>query len=104
MLKSVLLIAAAAFTAFLVLVMAEVGATGLDAVTGTPWGRVTLADFYLGVLCMAAVVWTLEGSAARALPWILGIALLGNPVAALWLVLRGLPALQRRGAASTGAG
>jgi hypothetical protein len=96
MLRPVLLIAAAAFLAFLALVLAQSGLDGTEAVTGTPWGQVTLADFYLGVLCFGAVVWTVEGSAARALPWVVAIAVLGNPVAALWLVIRGLPALTAR--------
>ncbi len=58
-------------------------------ISADPWGLVTLIDLYLGFLLMAIVIWALEGQAARALAWIIPLFLLGNFVAALWLIARG---------------
>ena len=54
-----------------------------------PWGQITLADFYLGVLVFALIIFHFEPSPLGAGVWVLALACLGNPVAVLWLVLRG---------------
>ncbi|MEE4359939.1 MAG: hypothetical protein V2I63_00295 [Pseudomonadales bacterium] len=93
-LKAVLAVAALAFCILLGTTLLQVGTEGTEAVTATRWGQVTLADFYLGVLCFSVVIALVERSALRALPWGVALALLGYPVGALWLILRGLPRLR----------
>ncbi len=90
-LKILLVAAAAAFLVLLGATLIEDGTAGMNAITASAWGRVLLADFYLGVLCFAAVIWGLERSIGRTLGWTLATALLGFPVAVIWLLLRGLP-------------
>jgi hypothetical protein len=65
------------------------GTVGASALLANPWGQITLADFYLGVLAFALVIFHFEPSPLRAGAWALALACLGNPVAVLWLVLRG---------------
>ncbi len=98
-LRSALVIAAAAFLLLLGATLATVGTADMGRVLEVEWGRVLLADFYLGVICFAAVIWSVERAAARTLAWSLGLALAGFPVAVLWLLLRGLPHLERRNGA-----
>lgn len=86
-------VGAAGFLAFLGWVLARQGLAGTEAITDTAWGRVTLADFYLGVACFAVVIGIVERSPARTAAWTLALAVGGNPVAVLWLLLRGLPRL-----------
>jgi hypothetical protein len=91
--------AAVAFCVLLGLTIAGEGTAGMSAVTDSAWGRVTLADFYLGVACFVTVIGVVERSVLPTLGWGLALALLGYPVGVLWLLLRGLPRL--RGAAGT---
>ena len=80
---------ALAFLALLMQTLLTVGTAGMSEVLSQPWGLVTLADFYLGVLVFALVIFHFEPSPAQAALWTLALALLGNPVAVLWLLLRG---------------
>jgi hypothetical protein len=82
-----------AFVALLGWAMSTLDTSEFMVLMGEPWVQVVLADFYLGILCFAAVVWALEG-VVPALAWGIATACLGNPVAALWLVVRGLPRLR----------
>lgn len=102
-LRSLLVLGALGFIALLSWTMINHGSTGVDAVTGTPWGRVTLVDFYLGVLCFAAVIRIVERSLLPTLLWTAALMVLGNPVAVAWLLLRGVPRLQQRVAAADAA-
>lgn len=92
--------------AFLALLLATIigDSEPMAAVLQTAWGRVLLADFYLGVLCFAAVIHACEQRLRVTLPWTLGLALLGFPVAVLWLLLRGLPVLRDSAGTGHGAG
>lgn len=99
-LRGLLIIGALGFIALLVATMINEGSNGLEALTGAPWGRVTLVDFYLGVLCFVAVIWTVERAPVATLLWTGALMVLGNPVAVAWLLLRGLPRLQRHAADS----
>lgn len=58
-----------------------------------PWGLVALADLYLGFFLFAAVIWTFEESRGSAIAWSVALFVLGNPVAALWLIAK-LPELR----------
>lgn len=56
------------------------GALGSEfaQVWSMPWGKVSIADLYLGLLLFSAWVWWREGSAPRAAAWTLSFLLLGN--------------------------
>ncbi|EAR09029.1 hypothetical protein [Reinekea blandensis] len=60
------------------------GAAMMDMV----WGRISLIDLYAGFFVGIALVWFLEPKAW--VRWLITLAtpLLGNPVLALWLVVR----------------
>jgi hypothetical protein len=92
--------AALAFLALLGTTLANQGLDGTEAVTGSAWGRVTLADFYLGVACFALVIHAVERQLLVTIGWTLALAPGGYPVAVLWLLLRGLPRLEQAGALS----
>ena len=77
------------FLALLTQTLLTQGMEGAGALLANPWGQITLADFYLGVLVFALVIFHFEPSPLRAGAWVLALACLGNPVAVLWLVLRG---------------
>ncbi|MEI8146160.1 MAG: hypothetical protein WCH83_11915 [Alphaproteobacteria bacterium] len=62
------------------------------AITGDPWGVVTLVDLYLGFLVAAALIWWVEGPGWRAALIALSIFFLGNVVTAIWAAWR-LPML-----------
>lgn len=86
-----------AFLGLLTMTLKTQGFDGTEAVTGSAWGRVTLADFYLGVACFALVIHAIERQILATLGWTLAMALAGYPIAVLWLLLRGLPRLERSG-------
>ncbi len=59
----------------------------LEAVGRDPWLIVALADLYFGfTLFSVLIVW--RERHWRAAPWILALMLLGNGVAAIWLLVR----------------
>jgi hypothetical protein len=61
---------------------------GVDVVTSSPWGQVTLIDLYLGFALVAALIFVFEKSLITALFWIVPIFFLGNVWAALWMIIR----------------
>ena len=91
-LKMVLWAALLGFMALLGWAMANHSLPGFQAIFAQPWFVVTIADFYLGVLCFGGVMLTFEKSPSMALAWFLPLCFLGNIVAVLWLTLR-LPQL-----------
>lgn len=64
--------------------------TGLRYVAADRWGVVTLIDLAAGLWFVGAWILLREGSLARALPWWLGLALLGNVTTLVYLLYRGL--------------
>lgn len=98
--KLIVGIAAAAFVAFLALAMATEDTAEFFALLAEPWMKVVLADFYLGIFLFAVIVWAVEGP-VPAILWGAATACLGNPVAAVWLILRGLPKLRGARAGNT---
>ena len=91
--RALVALAGLAFVALLGWGMTTLDTAEFFALTAEPWVRIVAADFYLGIFCFAAVVWAVEGL-LPALVWGIATAFLGNPIAALWLVLRGLPMLR----------
>jgi len=83
------ILGALAFIALLAQTLLAQGTAGAGALLANPWGQITLADFYLGVLVFALIIFHFEPSPLGAGVWVLALACLGNPVAVLWLVLRG---------------
>lgn len=65
------------------------------AITGDPWGLVTLADLYLGFIVAIALIVMVEGPKPWAIALAISIFVLGNVVTALWFAWR-LPELVRR--------
>ncbi|MEO0635440.1 MAG: hypothetical protein AAFY73_02210 [Pseudomonadota bacterium] len=61
---------------------------GVDVVTSSPWGQVTLIDLYLGFFLHALIIWTFERSMAWRLIWVLPIFVLGNVWTVVWFVAR----------------
>lgn len=57
-------------------------------VAADPWGLVSLADLYLGFVLFGAIVLLHDGVRAASLGWLVALMVLGNLVAAVWLVLR----------------
>ncbi|MCC5885814.1 MAG: hypothetical protein JJT88_05190 [Gammaproteobacteria bacterium] len=88
--KSGLVAAAVALVVYVGAVIMSPDTAAMAAVLDTAWGRVLLADFYLGVLCFAAVIHAVEQRLLPTLGWSLALALLGFPIAVVWLLLRGL--------------
>lgn len=88
--QSGLAVAGAAFVIYLGVVIVSPDTAPMSTVLHTAWGRVLLADFYLGVLCFAAVIHAVERRLPVTLAWTLALALLGFPAAVVWLLLRGL--------------
>jgi hypothetical protein len=58
------------------------------AITAMPWGRVSLADLYLGFGLYAAAVWLVEEKLTTKLMWALPILVLGNAWSLIWVVVR----------------
>lgn len=88
--KAALTVAATALLIYVGVVIMEPERASMGAVLDTAWGRVLLADFYLGVLCFAAVIHAVEQRLLPTLLWTLALALLGFPSAVVWLLWRGL--------------
>lgn len=85
-----LAIAAAALVIYVGVVILDPETANMSAVLDTAWGRILLADFYLGVLCFAAVIHAIERRWLLTLAWTLALGLLGFPAAVIWLLWRGL--------------
>jgi hypothetical protein len=68
------------------------------AFTADPWVALAVADLYLGFVLLAVVIALLERSPVRAALWIIPLFVVGNLVAAVYLLLnlnRIGPALKR---------
>lgn len=61
---------------------------GLNAVVSTRWGITTLADLGVGLVLIGAWIFLLERKVLRVLPWWIGLALLGNFTALVYVVYR----------------
>jgi hypothetical protein len=75
------------------------GATGnflgeFSVISGLPWGKISLADLYLGFLLIAIIILAFE-PLWIGLPVVLLLFVFGNWVAAFWLAAR-LPKLIRK--------
>ena len=70
-----------------------VGWGGFDAVLAEPWGLVTIADFMLGGVCFALIIFTLESDWRVALIWSLPLFVLSNLVTVVWIIFRFHPLL-----------
>jgi hypothetical protein len=53
-----------------------------------PWAVGVMVDFYLGIAVLGFFIVWLEASPVRGALWILAICLIGNVVAAVYLVVR----------------
>lgn len=62
--------------------------TAMAAMGGVPWELTTLTDLGIGLALVAGWIALLQRSAWRSLPWWLGLCLLGNLAAALFVVWR----------------
>jgi len=93
--KGVLAIGAASAVAIVVFLVMFVVASlemslgaGLADVASTWWGIVTLADLGAGLVVVAIWICCLERSAPRAIPWVVGLFLLGNFTTLIYLLYR----------------
>lgn len=57
-------------------------------VARNPWGLVGLIDLYLGFVLFAIVIVGYEPSRAAGIAWVVALFILGNLVAAVWLLWR----------------
>lgn len=71
----------------LVALRAESLVTAGPRLAADPWGWVTIVDVYLGFLVFAGYLVARERSLGRTLPWLVGLAVLGNLVSALYLAV-----------------
>ena len=62
--------------------------SALLAMGSMPWGLTTLTDLGLGLTVIGLWITLLERSAWRALPWWVGLLLLGNLATALYVAWR----------------
>lgn len=60
---------------------------GLAATVDTRWGITTMVDLYLGLLLIAGWIAYRERRVGRSLAWLLGLCLLGNFTALVYLLL-----------------
>ncbi len=51
---------------------------GLETIVGHWWGVTTLVDLYAGLAVIAAWIAVIERRVSRVVPWVIGLALLGN--------------------------
>jgi len=65
---------------------------GLRATVDTWWGVTTMVDLYLGLLAIAGWIAYRERSIPRTLAWSVGLCLLGNLVALVYLLIASLRA------------
>lgn len=84
-------LAGSVFLALCALAYGNVGLSGFDRVLAEPWGLVTLADVFLGGVCMGAVIFAIESDKRVAAAWTLSIFVLGHIASVVWLLLRFIP-------------
>ena len=65
---------------------------GLRATVDTRWGITTMVDLYLGLTFVAGWIAYRERSIARTLVWCVGLCMLGNLVALVYLLMASLRA------------
>lgn len=65
---------------------------GLRATVDTRWGVTTMVDLYLGLFVVAGWIAHRERSLPRTLAWLVGLCLLGNLVALVYLFIASLRA------------
>ena len=85
-LKIIVGFALSIFMVACVLAYLAVGWSGFDKVLAEPWGLVTILDLVLGVVCMTAVIFTVESDWKKATMWSVPIYFLGNIVTAVWIL------------------
>jgi hypothetical protein len=80
---------AIAFTAMIVWASfrGDIGAE-FGAITGLAWGKVTLADLYLGFLLYFAAVFAVEEKLSVKLFWAVPVFFLGNAWSLVWVAVR----------------
>lgn len=88
-LRAVVAIAAALFIAAIIWAFGErpIGESFAE-ISADPWGIVTLIDLYLGFALFAIVIALTERRPLPAAAWIVPLFVLGNAVAAAWLIFR----------------
>jgi len=65
---------------------------GLKATVDTRWGITTMVDLYLGMMVVAGWIAYRERSIPRTLAWCVGLCLLGNLIALVYLLIASLRA------------
>ncbi len=63
---------------------------GLKASVDTRWGITTMVDLYLGLMIIAGWIAYRERSIPRTLAWCVGLCLLGNLIALVYLFIAAL--------------
>ena len=87
-LKLIVGFALSVFLVACVMAYLAVGLSGFDNVLAEPWGLVTILDLVLGVVCMTAVICTVETICKEAAMWYVPFYFLGIIVTAVWLLTR----------------
>lgn len=89
MLRTVLIVATAAFALLIGIAIMEGGFLEAGSwLMANRWGQVTLADLYFGFFLSAIVISLLEEKPLVAALWIVPIPFLGNLWTALWFIVR----------------
>lgn len=88
-LRMLVALAAAGFVAAIIWAFGEkpIGESFAE-ISADPWGIVTLIDLYLGFALFAVVIALTERRVWPAAVWIVPLFILGNAVAAAWLIFR----------------
>lgn len=99
--RLILIVLAIAFTGLIgwASVRGDFGAE-FAAITAMPWGRVSLADLYLGFVLYGLAVWVVEHDLKTRLFWALPIIFLGNAWSLIWVAVRWKQILARLNLAS----
>ena len=97
--RTIVALASLAFLAVVIATLVDQGFADAGPLLDSTWGRIALADLYLGFGLFACVIGIVERSWLQGLLWGVALCLVGNPVAGLWLLIRGSRLL---GPASTG--
>lgn len=66
--------------------------TALKRMLEDPWGITTLFDLGVGLVFSGVVIWLIEGSVVRTLPWLVLLLLVGNLATVAYLMKRSLSA------------
>ncbi|MBV6656566.1 MAG: hypothetical protein KI785_02240 [Devosiaceae bacterium] len=63
-------------------------AESFGAIAADPWGVVALVDLYVGFALFAIIIFAVDGVKPASFVWSLGLCVLGNVLAVVWLILR----------------